>query len=324
VLRGHSPSSAPGPPSAPPLATIAGVGSFRQGLWSWEATRGARRDRRATHAGPSATIRHGHRYLHHNCVVALLNDLFGIQARGGCSCAGPYGHRLLAIGAARSHAYRAEIGHGCEGIKPGWTRINFNYFISDNAADYLINAVDLTAAYGHRLLPDYRFDPRTGLWRHHTGPPQPTLRLRDLRYAPHGTLSTPARRPAVGEDPCPATCARPETCSPPVPTTSTTAPPACPTTSKRCAGSPCRQSACRPSAARRPLSRAGQHDQRGQALPIDAKQVKARSGEGAARWSRRPASRPLAGSQRPAAGPRSPRPPCRSNLLSLAVRSIQD
>ena len=62
----------------------------------------------------SLRIRRGDRYLHHNYVVSVLNDLFGIQARGGCSCAGPYGHRLLAIDAARSHAFRAEIGHGCE------------------------------------------------------------------------------------------------------------------------------------------------------------------------------------------------------------------
>jgi len=136
-------------------------------------------------------------------VVALLNDLFGIQARGGCSCAGPYGHRLLAIGAARSHAFRAEIGHGCEGIKPGWTRINFNYFISGTAAGYLIDAVDLTATHGHRLLPDYRFDPHTGLWRHRGGPPRPPLRLRDLHYTPDGTLRTPARRPRAGEESLP-------------------------------------------------------------------------------------------------------------------------
>jgi selenocysteine lyase/cysteine desulfurase len=148
----------------------------------------------------SLRIRHGDRYLHHNYVVAVLNDLFGIQARGGCSCAGPYGHRLLAIGAARSHAFRDEIGHGCEGIKPGWTRINFNYFISDTVADYLIEAVDLIATAGHRLLTDYRFDPHDGLWRHHKGPPQPPLRLRDLRYRPDGTLRTPARRPRAGED----------------------------------------------------------------------------------------------------------------------------
>ena len=76
----------------------------------------------------SFRIRHGGKYLHHNFVVALLNDLFGIQARGGCSCAGPYGHRLLAIGAAHSHALREEIGHGCDGVKPGWTRVNLNYF----------------------------------------------------------------------------------------------------------------------------------------------------------------------------------------------------
>ena len=148
----------------------------------------------------SLRIRHGDRYLHHNYVVALLNDLFGIQARGGCSCAGPYGHRLLAIGAARSHAFRAEIGHGCEGIKPGWTRINFNYFISGTVAGYLIDAVDLIATDGFRLLTDYRFDPHTGLWRHRDGPPQPPLRLRDLHYTPDGTLHYPARRGQAGED----------------------------------------------------------------------------------------------------------------------------
>ena len=106
------------------------------------------------------------KYLHHNFVVALLNDLFGIQARGGCSCAGPYGHRLLAIGPARSQALREEIGHGCDGVKPGWTRVNLNYFISPAAAGYIAAAVELIAADGYRLLPDYRFDLRTGLWRH--------------------------------------------------------------------------------------------------------------------------------------------------------------
>ncbi len=114
----------------------------------------------------SFRIRHGEQYLHHNFVVALLNDLFGIQARGGCSCAGPYGHRLLAIGAARSHALREEIGHGCDGIKPGWARVNLNYFISRRQADYIAAAVELIAADGYRLLPTYRFDPHTGLWRH--------------------------------------------------------------------------------------------------------------------------------------------------------------
>jgi selenocysteine lyase/cysteine desulfurase len=148
----------------------------------------------------SFRIRHGTRYLHHNFVVALLNDLFGIQARGGCSCAGPYGHRLLAIDPAHSHAYRDEVTHGCDGIKPGWTRVNFNYFITDTVRDYLIDAVDLVGTYGHRLLTDYRFDPHTGLWHHHAGPTEPPLRLRDVRFDPAGRLTYPQQLASASED----------------------------------------------------------------------------------------------------------------------------
>ncbi|MEV4110960.1 aminotransferase class V-fold PLP-dependent enzyme [Nonomuraea sp. NPDC049695] len=149
----------------------------------------------------SVRIRSGELFLHHNYVVAVLNDLLGIQARGGCSCAGPYGHRLLAIDAARSRAFEEEIGHGCQGIKPGWVRINFNYFISDAVCDYLIEAVELVALHGHRLLPDYRFDPRTGLWRHHRGSAEPPLHLSDLRFDGSGAL--PAAHVRAGEDALP-------------------------------------------------------------------------------------------------------------------------
>ena len=65
-------------------------------------------------------------FLHHHFVVALLNDLFGIQARGGWQCAGPYGHRLLNIDLTKSEAYKREVQRGCRGVKPGWTRLNFN------------------------------------------------------------------------------------------------------------------------------------------------------------------------------------------------------
>jgi selenocysteine lyase/cysteine desulfurase len=122
------------------------------------------------------------RYLHHNFVVALLNDLFGIQSRGGCSCAGPYGHRLLGIDLDRSHEFEREIAHGCEGIKPGWVRINVNYFLSDAVVDYLVDAVALVADHGWRLLPDYTFDPATALWRHRSGPVEPPLRLSQVAY----------------------------------------------------------------------------------------------------------------------------------------------
>ena len=124
------------------------------------------------------------RYLHHNFVVALLNDLFGIQSRGGCSCAGPYGHRLLGIDLERSHAFEREITHGCEGIKPGWVRVNFTYFLDEQVADYIIDAVSFVARFGARFLPDYQFDTVTGLWHHRAGPVEPPLRLADVHYDP--------------------------------------------------------------------------------------------------------------------------------------------
>jgi selenocysteine lyase/cysteine desulfurase len=148
----------------------------------------------------SFRVRHGTRYLHHNFVVAVLNDLFGIQARGGCSCAGPYGHRLLAIGATRSHALREEVGHGCDGVKPGWARVNLNYFISRVTAGYIAAAVELIAADGYRLLPEYRFDPHTGLWRHRNGPPRPQITLHEMFYRRDGNLDYPRRHGRAGED----------------------------------------------------------------------------------------------------------------------------
>jgi len=141
----------------------------------------------------SFTIRHDDRYLHHNLVVALLNDLFGIQSRGGCSCAGPYGHRLLGIDIETSHAFEREISRGCEGIKPGWVRVNFNYFISEAVFDYIVRAVALIARDGWRLTPWYRFEPATGLWRHADGAPEPPLSLHDIRYEAGG-LQYPAHR----------------------------------------------------------------------------------------------------------------------------------
>ncbi|MGK5683198.1 aminotransferase class V-fold PLP-dependent enzyme [Actinoplanes sp. URMC 104] len=146
----------------------------------------------------SFQIRAGARHLHHNFVVTLLNDLFGIQARGGCSCAGPYGHRLLGIGAELSHRFEHEIEAGWEGVKPGWARLNFAYFLSDTAADYLLDAVSLIAAHGARLLPDYRFHPRTGQWRH-VAADRTLPALSDLRLHPDGSVTQPPPPATAGE-----------------------------------------------------------------------------------------------------------------------------
>jgi selenocysteine lyase/cysteine desulfurase len=141
----------------------------------------------------------GH-WLHHNFVVALLNDLFGIQARGGCSCAGPYGHRLLGIDLERSHEFEREITGGCEGIKPGWVRVNFNYFLSDTVADYVVDAVRLVARDGWRLLGDYLFDPESGRWRHRDGVVEPPIRLGDIVYGDDGGISMPHSEARGGEE----------------------------------------------------------------------------------------------------------------------------
>jgi selenocysteine lyase/cysteine desulfurase len=131
----------------------------------------------------SFVVRHDGRYLHHNFIVAVLNDLFGIQSRGGCACAGPYGHRLLGIDEQHGLAYEREVERGCEGIKPGWIRVNFNYFLSDVVVDYILDAIDLAARDAWRLLPQYRFEAATGLWQHVRGRGEPPMSLHDIDYS---------------------------------------------------------------------------------------------------------------------------------------------
>jgi selenocysteine lyase/cysteine desulfurase len=142
----------------------------------------------------SFVIRHGSRYLHHDYVVALLNDLFGIQSRGGCSCAGPYGHRLLGIDVETSHEFEREISRGCEGIKPGWVRVNFNYFIDEAVFEYILDAVELVAREGWRLLPHYRLDPGSGRWRHAGRQAEAPLSLHDIAYTADGLRFAAHRR----------------------------------------------------------------------------------------------------------------------------------
>jgi len=130
----------------------------------------------------SFVVRHRDRYLHHAYVATLLNDLFGIQARSGCSCAGPYGHSLLGIDLDRSREFQREVVRGCEGIRPGWVRVNFNYFISEAVFEYTLAAVHFVAEHGWKLLPQYRFDPDTGNWHHRAGRGEARMRLTDLDY----------------------------------------------------------------------------------------------------------------------------------------------
>ncbi|CAG0924792.1 unnamed protein product, partial [Notodromas monacha] len=96
------------------------------------------------------------RYLHHNYVCAVLNDVFGIQSRGGCA-------RL-----DRSTLRRRTEGSQYEMLRPGFTRLNFAYFLDDDQAKFVIDAVIMAAENAWKLLPYYKFNPETGEWRHNT------------------------------------------------------------------------------------------------------------------------------------------------------------
>ncbi len=140
----------------------------------------------------SLRFEHAGKDLHYGFVAALLNDLFGIQARGGCSCAGPYGHHLLDINAVTSRRYEALVEDGFFGYRPGWVRLNFHYAAKKEEINYLLDAIGLLSEHGHRLLPSYRFDLRSGNWVHRDGQTEPETQLADLlgvttpEPSPHG------------------------------------------------------------------------------------------------------------------------------------------
>ncbi|MFZ5468295.1 MAG: aminotransferase class V-fold PLP-dependent enzyme [Myxococcota bacterium] len=104
--------------------------------------------------------------LHHDLVSVLLDHLFGIQNRAGCSCAGPYGHRLLGIDRAKSERYRAQIAKGILGIKPGWVRLSLPYYATEEDLELMLSAVEFVADHGEAFVPAYRLEWMTGVWRH--------------------------------------------------------------------------------------------------------------------------------------------------------------
>jgi selenocysteine lyase/cysteine desulfurase len=83
--------------------------------------------------------------MHYDSVVKLLNDRYGIQARGGCSCAGTYGHYLLCIDRVRSEAIREALLRGEMESKPGWVRLSLHPTMTDDEIDYIADAVERIA-----------------------------------------------------------------------------------------------------------------------------------------------------------------------------------
>ncbi|MBU1312824.1 MAG: aminotransferase class V-fold PLP-dependent enzyme [Alphaproteobacteria bacterium] len=103
-------------------------------------------------------------YVHQQLVTRMLSDRFGIQARGGCACAGPYVHRLLSIDAQQSEQMRQAILAGDEIEKPGFTRLNFSVLLSDEKVKFIIDSVAQLAADAPRFGAEYGFDPAQAIF----------------------------------------------------------------------------------------------------------------------------------------------------------------
>ncbi len=145
----------------------------------------------------SFNLKDGERHLHPKLVTRLLNDLFGIQSRAGCSCAGPYGHRLLGLDPSLGGLHRELVLSGVQGFKPGWVRLCLHYSMDHETVEFIARAVEFLAEHGGRFLPLYRFDPRTGSWSHlDESVEEPACEVRIAR----AVQSRSSEPEAVGED----------------------------------------------------------------------------------------------------------------------------
>eukprot|EP00820_Chromera_velia_P026358 Cvel_10307.t1-p1 / transcript=Cvel_10307.t1 / gene=Cvel_10307 / organism=Chromera_velia_CCMP2878 / gene_product=hypothetical protein / transcript_product=hypothetical protein / location=Cvel_scaffold618:71241-77478(+) / protein_length=656 / sequence_SO=supercontig / SO=protein_coding / is_pseudo=false len=145
------------------------------------------RARRPSSQSPNA------QWLHHQFVCALLNDIFGVQIRSGCACAGPYLIQLMGISDEEAEGIRKLIeATDCHVMKPGVSRAGVHFTMSDEEAVILRDAVLWVASFAEELLQQYTFVPTTGRWVHQTSArhlPPTELFGKDLRYAPREITS---------------------------------------------------------------------------------------------------------------------------------------
>jgi len=100
--------------------------------------------------------------IHYNLFVKLLNDKFGIQTRGGCSCAGTYGHILLHIDSEKSKAITDKINHGDLSEKPGWVRVSLHPTMTDDEIEYIAAAIEEIIKKYNQWKNEYSFNQKTG------------------------------------------------------------------------------------------------------------------------------------------------------------------
>ena len=104
--------------------------------------------------------------VHHNLVTKLLNDRFGIQVRGGCSCAGTYGHFLLGVNFNMSREITDKIDAGDLSMKPGWVRLSLHPTMTDDELSFILDAIRQTVENAEQWKMDYDYDGHTNEFHH--------------------------------------------------------------------------------------------------------------------------------------------------------------
>ena len=104
--------------------------------------------------------------IHHNLIVKILNDRFGIQMRGGCSCAGTYGHFLLNVDIETTHAITCQINNGDLTEKPGWVRFSVHQTMTNNEVYFIVDALKQLVENIDLWKKDYNFSKYSGEWYH--------------------------------------------------------------------------------------------------------------------------------------------------------------
>ena len=104
--------------------------------------------------------------IHYNLAVKLLNDRFGVQVRGGCSCAGTYGHYLLHVDPTRSKYITDQISHGDLSEKPGWIRMSLHQTMTNEELLFTIESIKQTIKYSESWGKDYQYSSKTNEFHH--------------------------------------------------------------------------------------------------------------------------------------------------------------
>ena len=104
--------------------------------------------------------------IHYNLLVKLMNDLYGIQVRGGCACAGTYGHILLEVSHELSDEITCRINQGDLSLKPGWVRWSLHPTMTNNEVETFIYALQDIVTNHEKYAVDYTYFPKENIFRH--------------------------------------------------------------------------------------------------------------------------------------------------------------